>query len=48
MNGEVSFGSSSTRQAYPLHVGLLSDRSRLVAIETEVKGHNRPSEPFRN
>jgi hypothetical protein len=34
------FGSSSTRDACPLHVGLRSDRCRLVATKIEVKGQN--------
>src|ERR1700730_4169538 len=38
----VPCGSSSTRQASPLHVGLPSDRCRLVATTTEVKGHTEP------
>jgi hypothetical protein len=39
----VRFGSSSTRRACPLHVGLPSDRCRLVATTTEVKGQLRKS-----
>ena len=35
-------GSSSTRDACPLHVGLPSDRCRLVATKTEVKGQEPP------
>jgi hypothetical protein len=30
--------------AYPVHVGLPSDRCRLVAAATEVKGQKRPCE----
>jgi len=41
--GALGSGSSSTRDACPLHVGLPSDRCRLVATKTEVKGQGTKS-----
>jgi hypothetical protein len=41
MAASLAARSSSTRDACPPHVGLPSDRCRLVAIKTEVKGQLR-------
>jgi hypothetical protein len=46
MAASLAARSSSTRQACPLHVGLPSDRCRLVATKTEVKGQLRNHAPF--